>query len=86
MENKGEREMEKVLAEMAANVWKLVVSEGQSVEADDPLVILESRKMENPILAPVAGKVTNLAVSEGSAVLEGDLIAEITAEITAENG
>jgi acetyl-CoA carboxylase biotin carboxyl carrier protein len=69
--------MEKVQAEMAANVWKVLVTEGQPVEADETLVILESMKMEIPVPAPVSGRVATLAVAEGAAVLEGDLIAEI---------
>jgi biotin carboxyl carrier protein len=62
---------------MVANVWQVVASEGQSVADGDTLVILESMKMEIPVLAESAGTVTKLAVSEGDVVQEGDLIAVI---------
>ena len=68
---------EEVRAEMVANVWKIVVAEGDDVEDGDTLVILESMKMEIPVLAEVSGKVSRLAVAEGDVVQEGDLIAVI---------
>ena len=68
---------EEVRAEMVANVWKIVVAEGDDVEDGDTLVILESMKMEIPVLAEVSGKVSRLAVTEGDVVQEGDLIAVI---------
>ena len=66
-----------VRAEMVANVWKVVVAEGDTVAAGDTLVVLESMKMEIPVLAEVAGPVSTLAVHEGDVVQEGDLIAQI---------
>ncbi|MBW8802257.1 MAG: acetyl-CoA carboxylase biotin carboxyl carrier protein subunit [Catenulispora sp. 13_1_20CM_3_70_7] len=68
---------EEVRAEMVANVWKIVASEGAEVEDGDTLVILESMKMEIPVLAEIAGTVSRLAVAEGDVVQEGDLIAVI---------
>jgi acetyl-CoA carboxylase biotin carboxyl carrier protein len=69
---------EEVRAEMVANVWKVLVSEGDEVADGDTLVILESMKMEIPVLAEVDGTVSKLAVQEGGLVKEGDLIAEIS--------
>lgn len=69
--------MEEVRAEMVANVWKVVTAEGADVDEGDTLVILESMKMEIPVLAESPGKVTKLAVGEGDVVQEGDLIAVI---------
>jgi acetyl-CoA carboxylase biotin carboxyl carrier protein len=66
-----------VRAEMVANVWKVVAAEGEAVADGDTLVILESMKMEIPVLAESAGTVTRLAVAEGDVVQEGDLIAVI---------
>jgi biotin carboxyl carrier protein len=66
-----------VRAEMVANVWKVLVAAGDQVEDGDTLVILESMKMEIPVLAEGAGKVDQLLVSEGQVVQEGDLIAVI---------
>ncbi|HEX3487899.1 MAG TPA: biotin/lipoyl-binding carrier protein [Streptosporangiaceae bacterium] len=69
--------MTEVRAEMVANVWKVVASAGDTVEDGDTLVILESMKMEIPVLAEAAGTLSTLAVSEGDVVQEGDLIAVI---------
>jgi biotin carboxyl carrier protein len=66
-----------VRAEMVANVWQVVASEGDQVDDGDTLVVLESMKMEIPVLAESAGQVTKMAVSEGDVVQEGDLIAVI---------
>ena len=69
--------MTEVRAEMVANVWKIVASEGDPVTDGDTLVILESMKMEIPVLAERPGTLTKLAVAEGDVVQEGDLIAVI---------
>ena len=65
--------MAEVRAEMVANVWKVVVGEGDTVADGDTLVILESMKMEIPVLAENDGIVSAL-VAEGSVVQEVDLI------------
>jgi acetyl-CoA carboxylase biotin carboxyl carrier protein len=67
-----------VRAEMVANVWKVVATEGDQVEDGDTLVILESMKMEIPVLAEGSGTLTKLHVSEGDVIQEGDLIATIS--------
>ena len=69
--------MAEVRAEMVANVWKVLISEGDHVDDGDTLVILESMKMEIPILAEESGTVTKLHVAEGDVVQEDELIAEI---------
>jgi len=66
-----------VRAEMVANVWKVVAAEGDYVDDGDTLVILESMKMEIPVLAEGSGAVTKMHVAEGDVVQEGDLIATI---------
>jgi biotin carboxyl carrier protein len=63
---------------MVANVWKVVAAEGDQVEDGDTLVILESMKMEIPVLAEEAGTLTKLHVAEGDVIQEGDLIATIS--------
>ncbi|SDN45157.1 biotin/lipoyl-binding carrier protein [Allokutzneria albata] len=67
---------EEIHAEMVANVWKVVVSDGDTVEDGDTLVILESMKMEIPVVAESDGVVT-IKVAEGDVVQEGDLVAVI---------
>ncbi len=69
--------MPEVLAEMVANVWRIVVAKGDAVSAGDPLVILESMKMEIPVESPVDGTVTEMRVEEGAVVQEGDVIAVV---------
>jgi biotin carboxyl carrier protein len=66
---------DEIRAEMVANVWKVVASTGDNVAEGDTLVILESMKMEIPVLAESDGVVTKMAVNEGDVVQEGDLIA-----------
>jgi biotin carboxyl carrier protein len=68
---------EEIRAEMVANVWKVVASTGDEVSEGDTLVILESMKMEIPVIAESDGVVRELAVNEGDVVQEGDLIATI---------
>jgi biotin carboxyl carrier protein len=68
---------DEIRAEMVANVWKVVAATGDAVAEGDTLVILESMKMEIPVLAESDGKLAQLAVHEGDVVQEGDLIAVI---------
>jgi biotin carboxyl carrier protein len=69
--------VEEVHAEMVSSVWKVLVSPGSRVEAGDTLVILESMKMEIPVLTERTGTVQDLHVSEGEVLQEGDLIATV---------
>ena len=62
---------------MSANVWKVLVAAGDTVAEGDTLVILESMKMEIPVIAEEAGVITELSVAEGDAINDEDLIAVI---------
>ena len=64
-----------VVAELVANVQKVTAKAGDTVGPEDTLVILESMKMEIPVVAPAAGKLVELRVKEGDMVNEGDVIA-----------
>ena len=68
---------DEIRAEMVANVWKVVVAAGDRVSDGDTLVILESMKMEIPVVAESDGTVAEIAVNEGDVVQEGDLIARV---------
>ena len=68
---------DEIRAEMVANVWKVVAAKGDRVDDGDTLVILESMKMEIPVLAESSGVVAEIAVNEGDVVQEGDLIARV---------
>ena len=60
---------------IAGNLWQVQVEAGSRVEAGDVLVILESMKMEIPLLAPMAGVVREIRVQPGSAVRAGQRVA-----------
>lgn len=64
-------------SEVAGTVWKINVSVGQTVEADDQIMILESMKMEIPAFAPCAGTITEILVSETDAINEGQPLARL---------
>ena len=63
-----------VCAEMVANVVSIVVSPADQVAPGDTLLILESMKMEIPVLAEGSGTVTEVRVTEGDVVQEGDVL------------
>lgn len=63
-----------VSAEMVASVHSIAVAEGERVEPGAVLVVLESMKMEIPVLAEVAGVVSEIYVSTGDVVQEGDAL------------
>jgi acetyl-CoA carboxylase biotin carboxyl carrier protein len=58
-------------ADVAGSVWKIEVAVGDSVEADQDLLILESMKMEIPATAPQAGVVRHILVAPGETIAEG---------------
>ncbi len=64
-----------VIAEVAGKVWKIEAQPGAQMAADDVILILESMKMEIPVVAPRAGRLAELCVKEGEAVNEGDVVA-----------
>ena len=70
--------VEEIHAEMVSSVWKVLVEPGSPVAPGDALVILESMKMEIPVLTELAGTVQELHVTEGEVLQEGDLIATVT--------
>jgi acetyl-CoA carboxylase biotin carboxyl carrier protein len=63
----------RVRSEIAGSVWKIEVAVGDTVAEDDPLIILESMKMEIPLLAPRAGTVKEILITEGDPIAEGDV-------------
>ena len=69
--------MTEVRAELVGNVWKVEAKEGDQVEEDDILIILESMKMEIPVTAPAAGKIREIRVKEQDIVQEGQVLAVI---------
>jgi biotin carboxyl carrier protein len=70
--------MADVRADMVANVMEIYVTQDGQIEIGDTIVLLESMKMEIPVIAEEAGKVTRIAVSVGDVVQEGDLLVSIS--------
>ena len=69
--------VEEIHAEMVSSVWKVLVRPGSAVTAGETLVILESMKMQIPVLTERTGTVRELHVVEGEVLQEGDLIATV---------
>jgi acetyl-CoA carboxylase biotin carboxyl carrier protein len=68
-----------VKTEITGNVWKIVARVGQKLAEDEPILILESMKMEIPVSAPEAGTVKEILVAEGDVATEGSVVARIEA-------
>jgi acetyl-CoA carboxylase biotin carboxyl carrier protein len=66
--------MTEVKAELVGNVWKVEAKPGDQVAEEDVLLILESMKMEIPVVAPVAGTVKEIRVKEQDVVKEGQVL------------
>jgi len=62
----------KILSDLNASVWRVLVAEGQFVAAGETLLLLESMKMEIPVTAPDAGAIGAILVAEEAVVKEGD--------------
>lgn len=65
----------KVTASVPGKVLSIAASVGAQVNAGDTIVILESMKMEIPVVAPQAGTIASIDVAAGAAVENGDVLA-----------
>jgi len=68
-----------VKTEITGNVWKIVATVGQTLSEDEPILILESMKMEIPVAAPEDGVLIEILACEGNVVTEGAVVARIEA-------
>lgn len=66
---------EEIKAHITGVVYQVTAKPGDRVQAGDPVVVLESMKMEIPVEAPRAGAVQEIRVKEGQTVQEGDTVA-----------
>jgi acetyl-CoA carboxylase biotin carboxyl carrier protein len=66
---------EEVKAPITGVVFQVTAKPGDAVGAGDPVIVLESMKMEIPVEAPRAGSVKEIRVTEGETVQEGDVVA-----------
>lgn len=64
----------KVVSEVTGSIWKVLVAVGDLVEADTQVILIESMKMEIPVLAPDAGVVAEILVAVGDPVSEGQAV------------
>ena len=74
-ETSGVKMAEDVRAEIVASVLEVVVNEGDQIGKGDIVVLLESMKMEIPVLAPCSGRIAELLVGEGDDIAEGQDVA-----------
>lgn len=66
-----------VKSEIAGKVWKIVAAVGDTVDEDDEIIILESMKMEIPVVAPAAGKIAEILVEEAESVQEDQVVVRL---------
>lgn len=66
---------EKINSEITGTVWKIERAIGDALDEEDVIMILESMKMEIPVLAPRSGTLTAVHVEEGANITEGQLVA-----------
>jgi len=64
-----------VKTEVSGTVWKILAPPGQRIAAGEEILIVESMKMELPVLAEDGGTIAELHVAEGEAVREGQVVA-----------
>ncbi len=64
-----------IKSEITGKVWKIEAKPGDRLSEDDPIIILESMKMEIPIMAPVDGTIIEIRVAEEDAVEEEQIVA-----------
>jgi len=67
-----------IKAEIAGSIWKILKAVGETVVEDDKLMIMESMKMEIPVLAPEKGTIKEILVGEGDTVEEGAVLVTLT--------
>ena len=70
-------QLTEIVAEMVANVMSLAVAPGDRVAAGDTVVLLESMKMEIPVISEHTGTITGVWVSAGDVVQEGDVLVAV---------
>ncbi|ALG74354.1 hypothetical protein VY88_20190 [Azospirillum thiophilum] len=62
-------------SDVTGSVWRVLLKEGDAVDEDQSLMILESMKMEIPLAASESGRIARILVQEGDAIREGQVVA-----------
>ncbi|MGB3070427.1 MAG: biotin/lipoyl-binding carrier protein [Ottowia sp.] len=70
----------KVHSEVTGSVWKLLKKPGEQISEGDEIMLVESMKMEIPVIADEAGTITEIMVAESDPVQEGQVVAIIAAD------
>jgi acetyl-CoA carboxylase biotin carboxyl carrier protein len=65
----------RVQSEITGKVWAIEAKVGDKLDEEDTIVVLESMKMEIPVVAPTGGTLKEILVAEGDAVAEGQDVA-----------
>lgn len=68
-----------IVSEIAGTVWEVRVKPGDRIEVGDEIIIIESMKMEIPVLAEDSGVIDQVLVEKGTLVAEGQAVASIAA-------
>ena len=63
--------------DITGSVWKLLKQVGDAIEEEEPVLIMESMKMEVPVVSPEAGVVREVLVKEGDTVSDGTVVARV---------
>lgn len=71
--------MMKIKAEVTGSVWKVLKQPGEPVAAGEEILLLESMKMEIPVIVEEGGVLDAVHVKEGEAITEGQVVATIRA-------
>lgn len=66
---------EEINSEIAGRVWKIIAKVGSKVDEEEEIIILESMKMEVPVLTPAKGTISEILVAEGDEVVDGQTLA-----------
>ena len=64
-------------SEVTGSIWKIETTSGQKLDKEHTVLIIESMKMEIPVLAEFGGTVTEVSVAVGDVIQAGDLIAVV---------
>ncbi|AWB32843.1 acetyl-CoA carboxylase biotin carboxyl carrier protein subunit [Orrella marina] len=66
-----------LMSDVTGSVWKILMEVGTAVDAEEPILLIESMKMEIPLVSEKPGTIVEIMVAEGDPVTEGQIIAKI---------
>lgn len=69
--------MPNVHAPITGIIWEVLVAEGDTVEVEQVVILIESMKLEIPVESEYAGSVRRVAVAKGDTVNQGDILVEL---------